>query len=622
MLGYRAQFAAVATLAAAIALHSIITPDVFWHLASGRWILEHGAVPRTDPLTYTVSSHDWINLQWLTDVALVTLWHWAGPPAIVLAKTAVLILAVWFAIAAARSAGATAAGAGIATMLAVIASHERTMVRPEVVSIAALAAVHLLVYRFPTHRRARWLLPAVSIAWANTHALAFLGPLTMAWHAALVWFDARLPAEWRNPSYAGISARSLATTALVSAVAMCANPYGWHVWTFPRALFERIGGTDAVFRRVLEFARPLDDPSDPALRGFWLLLAVAVASFAIVRPLPSPSRVAAVAPFLLLALLARRNVPLFAVAVAPVIAANLGSLPRVARWVPIAGSFALAAAVLAGMSPSLLGTWRDRGLYVAPGLFPESCAASLDAAGFRGPIFHDMDFGGYLAWRDATRATFIDGRLEVAGPEHLRKYVESHERPDLWRELLSTWRFETLLLQHASTGSAAFLHALLESREWTPWCYSPEAALLVARTTAPHQPGKLRPSPDEWTRLLAMDRGPAPGAGRALDWLADPWHRALANRPTIAAVRQTNELANLCLTLQWTAHAREGYEAVLAAKPGDAEAWLNLGRCDMIEGDVEAARARWRRALDVVPRRDRGRFRDALAELPGVTESR
>jgi hypothetical protein len=467
-------------------------------------------------------------------------------------------------------------------------------------------------------------LPVLVLVWSNLHSLAFLGALTILWHAALVLVDRRLPAAWRNPSYEGIDPRSLAVVGGIASVALCVNPYGARAWTFPLTLFERIDGSAQVFGRILEFARPFDDPSDPALRGFWILLGVTLVSFVVGGRKPSPTRLAAVVPFLILALLARRNVPLFAVAAVPVAAANVDAWmrarPRIERVLEraiVLAGVVLSVAIFAGASPVLLGTWRDRGLFVAPGIFPEDCLAALPSTETRGRLFHDLDFGGYVEWREGTGHTFLDGRLEVAGPDHLRAFIAAHEDPAAWRSLLAEWDFEVLLLQHSSSGSAAFLHGLLATREWTPWCYSPEAALLVARSLAPHQPGKLRPPESEWTRLLAMDRGPAPHAGDALRWLAEPLHRALNRRPTIAAVRQTARYADLCLTLEWTAHARAGFEAILRVRPNDAESWLNLGRCDLLDGDEAAARERWTRALDDVPRRDRAPFRAAIAELDG-----
>src|SRR5438552_1572862 len=42
--------------------------DLWWHLATGRWILEHGYVPRVDSWSFTRSGQVWLQHEWLADV--------------------------------------------------------------------------------------------------------------------------------------------------------------------------------------------------------------------------------------------------------------------------------------------------------------------------------------------------------------------------------------------------------------------------------------------------------------------------------------------------------------------------------------------------------------------------
>ena len=62
--------AAVALAGLAIGLHKLDDFDTWWHLAAGRWIATHHAVPVTDTLSHTVRDHAWVNMQWLFDLAL------------------------------------------------------------------------------------------------------------------------------------------------------------------------------------------------------------------------------------------------------------------------------------------------------------------------------------------------------------------------------------------------------------------------------------------------------------------------------------------------------------------------------------------------------------------------
>jgi len=623
--GVRIQATVAAFLAAVVALHPVLSPDLWWHLASGRWILEHHAVPRTDVLTYTMTGSEWVNLQWLTDVALVTLWRWAGPGALVLAKAACLAATAGILVATCRAAGSGAAAAGAATILAVLAGAERTMVRPEILTGLALASVLWIVARARDgHRLPLLLLPPLVLVWANLHALAFLGPLTVLLHAGLAFVDRRLPEAWRDRPVPPRAARDLLLAGVASAVALLGNPWGWKAWTFPLTLLERIRGDVDVFSRILEFARPLDAPGDPALRFAWILAAALALSFLATARRFAPTRLLAVLPFIALALLARRNVPLFALAAAPVLATNLERLrerlPRIPRpvgWIVPAAGVALAVTVLAGASPRLLGLYRDRGLFVAPGLFPERSLAVLDRSGVDGPLFNDLDFGGFLVWRDPARGSFIDGRLEVAGPDRLASFIEAHEDPAAWERLLATWDFRALLLDHSSRGNAAFLLALLRDGRWSLLDASPEAVVLVADGWAPPPPTAPRPAPEDWDAVLAADRGPEPGAGHALAPVLEPLHRLVSPHPPAAAVRSAVRWANLCVTLGWLGEARTGYGKVLEVAPNDPETWFQLGVCDYRQGRRDRARERWEQALRLpgIDRQSREIIRDALDEL-------
>lgn len=613
---------AVAFLAAALGLHPVITPDLWWHLASGRWILAHGAVPRTDPFTYTVTDHPWINLQWLGDVVTVTLYRWSGPDGLVLLKALVLAGIAALLFVTARRGGAGTATSGLVVTLGVLAGAERTMVRPEIASYLLLASTLLLVGEIRAGRRGPDLaLPLLTVLWANVHSLAFLAPLTMLWHA--LWWEA--PPHLAGPAALDRSRRRLLLAGGVSAAVLLLNPYGPAAWTFPLTLLERIRADAGAFHRILEFASPLDEAGDRTLVAFWILTAGTLLSAGAPGVRARGRRLASVAPFLLLALLARRNLPLFVIAAVPVLARNVTEATSSgARW---SGRSVLAAralgglvpaglavAILGGASPVLLGLHRDRGLGVSPGLFPDACVDALERRESAGALFNEMDFGGYLEWRLPGRRTFIDGRLEVAGRDLLHDYLRAHEDPVVWERTRRSWNIDTLLLHHAQPGSAAFLRALLGSGEWKLLCASAEAVLL-GRSEGGPDARDLRPAPETWTRLVSQRRGPAPGGGRALAFVTDPLDRLLSPTVPAAAIHRAVNLAGLCLQLGWLDEARLGYSRVLAVDPGDTEALFNAGLCELRAGRPGAAREMWTAALERVPAGRRTLFLEALERL-------
>jgi tetratricopeptide (TPR) repeat protein len=225
-----------------------------------------------------------------------------------------------------------------------------------------------------------------------------------------------------------------------------------------------------------------------------------------------------------------------------------------------------------------------------------------------------LDFGGYISWRNPDRRPFLDGRLEVLGPERLETYLQAHVNPAVWNRLQSSWGFEALLLEHSSRGNAAFLTALLESGEWQLKHLSAEAALLVPNRGPA---AASRPSPEDWSRALEDQRGPEPHAGNALQSITGPidsFLRRMQGSPRNAPVRRACRLANACLTLGWVEEARTGYQRVLEVSPRDSEALFNLGVCELRLGNRDAAREIWQRAVRLVRHADRHRFEEALSQ--------
>src|SRR5258708_38271623 len=41
--------------------------DVSWHIATGQWILDHRAIPTTDPFSFTWAGKPWVAFEWLAD---------------------------------------------------------------------------------------------------------------------------------------------------------------------------------------------------------------------------------------------------------------------------------------------------------------------------------------------------------------------------------------------------------------------------------------------------------------------------------------------------------------------------------------------------------------------------
>jgi hypothetical protein len=124
---------------------AIANTSIGWHLASGHWVLDHHAVPRSDPFSTTAEGTPWIDHEWGFQVMLAAVEQLGGAPLLVLTR-AVLVaaLAVMLLVFGARS-GLSPPAALVLAVLCLYGARIRFFLRPE---LATLLIAPLVVWIF------------------------------------------------------------------------------------------------------------------------------------------------------------------------------------------------------------------------------------------------------------------------------------------------------------------------------------------------------------------------------------------------------------------------------------------------------------------------------------------
>src|SRR4051812_18031204 len=65
--------------------------DTSWHIATGQWILDHRAIPRTDPFSFTWFGKPWVPIEWLAEMIYASAYRLAGYAGVAALVTAALI---------------------------------------------------------------------------------------------------------------------------------------------------------------------------------------------------------------------------------------------------------------------------------------------------------------------------------------------------------------------------------------------------------------------------------------------------------------------------------------------------------------------------------------------------
>ncbi len=562
---------------AGLALRPMAETDLFFHLKAGQEIRAHHALMRRNTFSFTYPDYPDLDTSWLAEVGAAVVYGWGGFDAVVVAKTAVLLVAFALLFRAALRGAGPAAAAGALAAAAFVAS-DRLVERPLVFSFAGEAMVLLAIAplrdrRGPAAWRAAGLVLAGVAVWANLHAGVFVAPLMLgaAALAAAATGDRR-------------GAAQLALVAAAAAGAMLLTPVGAGLFRYLTLHLEL-----PALHAVDEFRRPSwvsDAPLVLYATGFLVVVAAALAADRRARA----ALIVTAAPGLPLLLLAAHSVrfgadaalvcaPALAMAVA-VLGRRLGRAP--ARDRPLAEA-AVALALLALAVPARRGRPLSIGLDASE--LPLDAIAFANAQNLRERMYNDFEIGSYLLFDPVggypRHRVFVDPRLPAYPPEMHRLLGRADLSRAEWQQAMDRHGVETALLAYAGINRRV---AWWDPARWALVWNTGDARLFVRR-----QP--------RFGALIAAREIPATFAFTDEDGAVTVPLEAPPPASPIPRCEWDRRLGDLLVELdgRLSARARAAYERALAAPPGclapadqaTAAAWL--GGVDLQAGRPAAA---------------------------------
>ena len=522
----------------ALAIHRLFAYDIWGQIAVGRWIASNG-MPSIDPFSYGFPGREWIEPRWMWCVLAFGVFTTFGVNGLILLKVVLLALAFGLFLRLGREQPLWAVVAGMTVVL--VASHERFVVRPELLSFAALIFLLLAIERYRRGGSERWLwaLPVLQLVWCNAHTLWILGPATLWIVVVAEWIEARLAPRFRilgrDDTIAGVRWTRMATAAVVTSVVTLMTPYFLRGVLFPFGLFREISAGHMFSETISEIRSPFSSyffAADFGTIGYLAVVAVSAASFIANRKRLSLSRLALWAAFLFLSVEAWRNISLFGWVAGVAIMLNLGEAARARAGRPATAVAAWGVRVVVGvfvlaMIPLVVTDRFHRsqmshkrfGFGISDHRFPIRALAFVREAGLPAPVLHALGDGGYVMFEGGPGSAYADGRLEVYGSENLEDAFQV------------TWTGEGLEQETERTGVRVVLVRndigyrpllrYLDSRpEWVPVYY--DHLHLVYLHVGPETEALVERLAFEWSDPPVRSI-PIPRSLDAPDWFAGPW---------------------------------------------------------------------------------------------------
>lgn len=446
-------------------------PDTYLHIAAGRWMLAHGALPVHDPFSYTFAGARWVPHEWLAELVMAAVYRAAGWNGLVLLTIACFAASLGL-LARFLLRRAEPFSALIATALAAAMVEGHLLARPHMLAMPLLVVWSgaLFAARDDGAAPPFRLLP-VMVLWANLHDSYLFGVLLAFYLAA----EAVLAGPWRREARRwGVFAALALAAALVTpnGIAGLAQPF-------------RLMAMPALQSSFIEWLSPNFQDFQPLEIVLLGLVALGLTT-GIRVPL---TRVLVLIGLCHMALAHSRHGDLLGL-VGPL--AVMGSLgPQLAariRAAPLsavshiaarlaepaaAPAIALSCAAVAAISLPLLLRPIVR---TDDAVTPAAALAMAARLGLSGHVFNSEAFGGYLVFRGIP--TFIDGRIELYGNAFLARYLDAlNGNAHRLESLLDGWRVSWALLQPQDAAAGCLDHLPGWRR-----VYSDARAVIFVRT--------------------------------------------------------------------------------------------------------------------------------------------
>ncbi len=388
-----------------------IDPDFGWHLRLGR-IISSSGIPRTDPMSYTMSSYPFVDHEWLTDVITAFLYKTVGYAGLSVLFAAVATLALVISLWKVKFKW------WIPLVLwGVILLLQFSGVRDQVLDWLFIAVLMKLLFDAKLWQKWKILTPLLMLLWVNLHGgfiiglgiLAFVIPVKM----------------WEQKKFD----RQNMVILVLSFLATLLNPYG--LWVY-HEIFLTL--TDTYLRQMIEEWGPLWSRFVLGLEaGIVVFMVISTALLIKFRSKFSLSEIGLFFIFLVFAATSYRNIPVWAILSLPIAGKALENLDfkgvnkKLRLLIPVFYIITLSIFSIQTFN-NLISNYNTMEQF----RYPKQLIANLNTVKLKGNIFDQYGWGGYLEWKLPNQKYFIDGRMPSWRWNSAPKSQSNYAFKDYW----------------------------------------------------------------------------------------------------------------------------------------------------------------------------------------------
>ncbi|HEX6045129.1 MAG TPA: hypothetical protein VFZ22_11620 [Pyrinomonadaceae bacterium] len=424
--------------------------DVWFHLNTGEYIVQHGIIPRTEFSSFTHFGAPFIAHGWLSGLIFYLLFKYFGLYALTFVTALAGAFAFWILFRHSRSHPFIA---GFITLLGVWAAVLAIGVRPRVFTLllATIFLVALRNYARSGEGKAVWWLAPLMTLWVNLHGGYLLGFALIGFTIMGIPLDAWAVGKRFRDYWPRM--RTLVLVLLACGLFGLINPYGLTMYTFPLRVL-----SSPVFQEgVIDWLSP--NFHLPQLRPLLVLIVCTVVVLAASPKRARPSELLLLAASVYSMLMTNRQMLLFVLVAVPLLSEHLHHLvsmtsfgARFDRPPAPAGSMRSKVIAVLLLLPLAVFGLRLRATVYGP-VRQELLNVPVNAVQYMrenqvtGNTFTEPNvWGAFVSWSLRSNPVYIDGR-DVYPPDFVQEYIRIIRGQIDWRQPFDRYGVQLALIR-------------------------------------------------------------------------------------------------------------------------------------------------------------------------------
>lgn len=442
--------------------------DLGRHLTIGNYILDNLIIPTRDIFSHTMEGLALTPHEWFTQVIFSISYKMGGMDGVVV--LCALLIAITFTLVfrhCFERSNMLLVSLGM-TILAAATASIHWLARPHLFTMLFILLWVSVLENFRRKGNLHWwVLPLLMLIWVNLHG-AFIAGFVI-W--GIYFLDSIISNQSKRIAgkvntangLTGVlgmnQTRKLLIIGIIVLFITLVNPAGWKIWETTLGFLQN----RYLIEHTVEYL-----PPDFHQINAWPFLVMIFSSILLVSLFRRRIALAAallLAVWTVMGLLSARNISLYAVIAAPILAEVGASLLRDHKKVsgvvnfdlrlrmvdanlfgyiwPVIGVLLIGVIIFSGASLDFAGSGNN----FSSEVFPVAAVDWLVEQPQIGPGFNYFPWGGYLLYRVwPQQQVFIDGQTDFYGESLTRKYEQVIKLRDGWREILKEYQIQWVIM--------------------------------------------------------------------------------------------------------------------------------------------------------------------------------